>query len=206
MTADAPIRRSPLGAETAAPIVVATSGTVGGLAIRELPFAAQVDLRLAPEPAIVDAVERALGVRPSTHPNRSTAGAGLRALWLGPDEWLIVEPTGDPDQLERRVAAAVEPLGGSVVDVSAVRTILEISGPTVRDLLARGCSLDLHPSAFPSGTCAQSPLAHVDVVLDCVETDRFWVFVRASFAPYLAAWLADALALMTAAVDDAVSA
>ena len=201
--AEAPIPRSPLGAETAEPVVLASAG---GVTIRELPFAAQVDLRLEPEPALVDAVEGSLGVRLSVFPNRSTVGAGLRTIWLGPDEWLIVRPAGNPDALERRVAIAVGPLGGSVVEVSAVRTILELSGRAVRDLIARGCSLDLHPSAFPAGTCAQSLLAHVDVVFDCVESDRFHVFVRASFAPYLAAWLADALSLMIAAGDGAVSA
>jgi sarcosine oxidase subunit gamma len=193
VTADVPVRRSPLGAESVEPLPLATSA---GVVIQELPFIAQLDLRLDPRPAALDEAERALGVRPPASPNRVADRTGLRALWLGPDEWLIVGSADDPEALERRVVAAVAPVGGTVVEVSAARTILELRGPRVRDLLARGCSIDLHPNVFAAGTCAQTALAHVDVILECVAGDRFRVFVRTSFAPYLAAWLADSLSLM----------
>jgi hypothetical protein len=69
----------------------------------------------------------------------------LTALWLGPDEWLVVGPPGGGQDLESRFreAAGDEPV--SVIDVSAQRTTLLVAGPRARDLLAHGCSLDLHP-------------------------------------------------------------
>ena len=88
----------------------------------------------------------------------------------------------------------------SVVDVSAARTVISLSGPAARDVLAHGCGLDLDATKFPPGTCAQTRLALANVVLiaprdqpaDFVRSPRFLVLVRPSFAPYLAAWLLDA--------------
>ena len=102
-------------------------------------------------------------------------------VWLGPDEWLVLggRETDFPD-----AAAAV--------DVSANRVCLELSGPGAADVLARGCALDLHPSVFPPGRCAQTLVARAQVILLRTGDDVFRLLVRPSFAPYLRAWLRDA--------------
>ena len=62
-----------------------------------------------------------------------------------------------------------------------------------RDLLAKGCSLDLHPRVFGRGGCAQSHLAKAQVVLHQVSDEpAFDLYVLRSFADYLWAWLEDA--------------
>src|SRR5690606_33575136 len=55
---------------------------------------------------------------------------------------------------------------------------------------------DLHRRSFTAGQCAQTLLARAGVVLVCRDAEQpsFWIFVRASFARYLADWLADAAA------------
>ena len=71
-------------------------------------------------------------------------------------------------------------------------------------LKAHGCALDLHPSAFAEGHCAQTRVALASVVLvapdgespDHVHDPVFWILVRASFARYFATWLLDAAAEM----------
>jgi sarcosine oxidase subunit gamma len=80
----------------------------------------------------------------------------------------------------------------AVTDVSAHRTTIVVAGPDARGLLAHGCALDLHPSVFGPGTCAQTTLARAQVVLLARDHDEFWILVRASFARYLTAWIADA--------------
>ena len=63
-----------------------------------------------------------------------------------------------------------------------------------RDVLAKGCSLDLHPSVFGPGAAAQTTLGLAAVVLiplDDNGTD-YRILVRSSFAGYLADWLLDA--------------
>jgi sarcosine oxidase subunit gamma len=154
------------------------------VALRELPFAAQVNVRTSdPE---------ALGL--PHEPNTTAPLHGRRALWLGPDEWLAVGPDGDERAIEQALLAA----GGdvSVVDLSANRTILELTGPRARDVLMQGCSLDLHPRAFGPGRCAQTMLARAQVILEATGEDAYAIFVRRSFATYLAGWLLDAIELL----------
>ena len=83
---------------------------------------------------------------------------------------------------------------GSVVDVSANRTTIEVRGSAARELLAAGCSVDLHLRAFGPGRCAQTALARAAVILHQTSDEPcYLILVRPSFATYLARWLQDAL-------------
>jgi sarcosine oxidase subunit gamma len=146
------------------------------------PFVATVDVRLG-APELLD-----LPAQPDTW---VPTGSG-RAVWLGPDEWLLTSTAEAPDELEARVRASVVPLGGSACDVSAQRITLRLQGPRVRDVLAKGCALDLHPRMFTQGRSAQTTLGQAGVVLLALGGDDFLVLVRSSFAEYLAEWLLDA--------------
>ncbi|HEX2132420.1 MAG TPA: sarcosine oxidase subunit gamma family protein [Actinophytocola sp.] len=149
--------------------------------VRELPFLAMVDLRAASFP------------HPLPGPNRVGSVEGRDVLWLGPDEWLVVGPPGDAPAIETLLRQGIGDGHGSVVDVSANRTTLSVAGPHARDVLAKGCSIDLHPSVFAPGHCAQTLLARAQVILRQVDAEpTYHVLVRGSFAPYLAEWLADA--------------
>jgi sarcosine oxidase subunit gamma len=114
---------------------------------------------------------------------------------MGPDEWLVVDAT-DPAWLEQTLGEASIPYGGTVVDVSDHRTLLELSGAGVGDLLATGTSIDLHPRSFPVGAAAQTQLGRVDVIIGRGSEDTYHVAVRASFARYLVDWLRAMIALL----------
>jgi sarcosine oxidase subunit gamma len=164
------------------------------------PYVAMVDVRLGTVGAEASA---ALGVDLPTAPNTwEPAGTG-RVVWLGPDEWLLSSTTETPEELEARVRAAVLPLGGSATDVSAQRIGLRLTGARVRDVLARGCSIDLHPRVFGRGSSAQTMLGQAGVVLLALSdaADDFVVLVRSSFAGYLADWLLDAALEFTTTHD-----
>jgi sarcosine oxidase subunit gamma len=150
----------------------------------------QVDLRV--DPAAAGPVGNALGVRLPTDPNTTAGAGGLAALWLGPDEWLILADPGNAVLDEATVRAALGDRPGSVVDVSAQRVELVVGGPSARDLLAHCCSLDLHPSVFPVGRCAQTLVAQVQVVLWHPVEDAYHLLTRLSFVDHLTAWLHDA--------------
>jgi sarcosine oxidase subunit gamma len=155
------------------------------------PFVAMVDVRLGTVGAEASA---ALGTDLPTTPNTWVPAGSGRAVWLGPDEWLVTSTTEAPEDLEARVRAAVLPLGGSATDVSAQRIGLRLTGARVRDVLAKGCSLDLHPRVFGRGSSAQTSLGQAGVVLLALSDagDDHVVLVRSSFAGYLADWLLDA--------------
>ncbi|MFJ9906603.1 sarcosine oxidase subunit gamma [Streptomyces sp. NPDC101152] len=191
-TPPAPLR-SPLSYAAAA-LAAATRASGGAIRLAELPFLAQVNVRLDAKGAAADAVGLALGLQLPLEPDTVVRAGESTVLWLGPDEWLLVGPPDTQRELEARVreAAGDEPV--SVTDVSAQRTTLLVAGPRARDLLAHGCSLDLHPRAFAPGRCAQTTLARTQVVLVARDEPRagFWVLVRSSFAGYLTDWLLDA--------------
>jgi sarcosine oxidase, subunit gamma len=155
------------------------------------PFVAMVDVRLG---TVGPEARTRLGVDLPTVPNTWVPADGGRAAWLGPDEWLLSSTTETPEEFEARVRAAVLPLGGSATDVSAQRIGLRLMGARVRDVLAKGCSIDLHPRVFGRGSTAQTTLGQAGVVLMALSDagDDYVVLVRSSFAGYLADWLLDA--------------
>jgi sarcosine oxidase, subunit gamma len=116
---------------------------------------------------------------PAPSPGQAIQWDDRAVLWLGPTEWLVMD--GTPITLR----------GG--VDVSANRTTIELTGPHARDILEKGCALDLHPRAFAAGRCAQTTLARAQVILwQTSDEPTYHLLVRNSFAQYLADWLVDA--------------
>jgi sarcosine oxidase subunit gamma len=163
--------------------------------LRELPFLAQVDLRADPaDAAALQRIASALGFPLPSQPNTVSGEADRHALWLGPDEWLIVGPPDGEADLEARCRQALGAALGAVVDVSAGRTTLELWGAYARAVLETGCDIDLHPRAFGPGRCAQTLVARAGVILHQTSAEpRYRLLVRPSFAGYLAAWLRDAI-------------
>lgn len=185
--------RSPL-AHVAPRLAAATRASRGAIRLAELPLLAQVNVRLDAKSPAADAVGLALGLQLPLEPDTVVHAGEVTVVWLGPDEWLVVGRPGTQRELEDRIREAAGDEHVSVTDVSAQRTTLLVGGPRARDLLAHGCSLDLHPRAFGPGRCAQTMLARAQVVLVARDEPRagFWVLVRSSFAGYLTDWLLDA--------------
>jgi sarcosine oxidase, subunit gamma len=148
----------------------------------EVGFLAQVDLRA--DPALAPRIPLALPPAPNTW--RLTGGR--EALWLGPDEWLVVGEPGSAPAILEELERALDGLHHSVVDVSANRAVVELAGDSRIDLLTQGCGLDLHPRSWRDGMCAQTLLARVPVLLQERE-HATRVFVRPSFAGHLVDWL-----------------
>lgn len=122
---------------------------------------------------------------------RSAEAGDRAALWLGPDEWLLLAPSdnGLAAALESRLDG--EP--GCVVDVSHRQIGLTVDGPGAAAALNAGCPLDLDAAAFPVGTCTRTVLAKADITLWRRGPDRFHVECWRSFAPYVFAFLDQAV-------------
>jgi sarcosine oxidase, subunit gamma len=159
--------------------------TGGGVIIEHVPFLAQVDVRM--DAALVGHAPYPL----PTTPNTVWEEDSRAALWLGPDEWLVLGPPGTGPEIVSGLAAALDGLHRSIVDVSANRVAMELSGPRAKEVLSNGCSLDLHPRSWRPGMCSQTMLAHAQVILH-ERSDSTGILVRPSFADYLVDWLIDA--------------
>lgn len=171
----------------------------GGLSIRELPFVSQLNLRADPNDAeLMQRLAGALGFALPVTPNTVSPHQDRRALWLGPDEWLVVGPDGQQDALEQALRHGLNGAFGSIVDVSANRTLLEIRGPRAGELLAHGIAVDLDARSFAPGRCAQTLLAKAQIVLERRDQSAFLIYSRISFARYVAEWLLDSQQLEAA--------
>jgi sarcosine oxidase subunit gamma len=133
---------------------------------------------------LASANEQLLAALPLT-PNSSTACADGLVLNLGPDEWLLVGA---------RFSEDLKVSGGFLTDVSHGRSCVRIGGPQARELLAKGCSLDLDARVFKPGQCAQTSIARVSVLLHLRESAQFDLYCARSYARTLWHWLTEASA------------
>lgn len=188
------LRRSALS-DYADRFAALSAASGGELSIRELPFVSQVNLRADSKDAdLMQRIATELGLALPVAPNTVVSREDRRALWLGPDEWLVVGSDGQRTALDQALRARLNGAVGSIVDVSANRTLLEIRGPKAPELLARGVSVDLDARSFGLGRCAQTLLAKAQVIIERRDETAFHVYARTSFASYVADWLLDAAA------------
>jgi sarcosine oxidase, subunit gamma len=171
------------------------AGRVSGnraVTLRELPFLTMVSLRVEPGSHASGRVGAVLGVPLPEVCGAVASAGGHDILWLGPDEWLVVSATTAPEALVAGLRDALGGDRGAVVDVSANRTTLELSGPAARETLEKSCPADLHPRAFGPGTAVTTTLGPVPVLLWQTGETTYRVLPRSSFADYTARWLLDA--------------
>ncbi|WNG94353.1 sarcosine oxidase subunit gamma [Mycobacterium sp. ITM-2016-00318] len=188
--ADTLTRRSPLQGYQSRFAELSASTTV----IDE-PFVAMVDLWVDPSGPGGRAVADVLAVDAlPTTPSTIVSGRESAVIWLGPQEWLVTSERRDGEDIEAALREAMSEHGGAAVDVSAQRTTLRLRGEHARDVIAKGCSLDLHPAVFAPGAAAQTVLGQAGVVLIPLSDNGsdYRIIVRSSFARYLADWLIDA--------------
>lgn len=181
--------------------------------LRAAGYPVQVGLRAQPESLAATVVENALGLPLPLVAHTATGDERRSILWLGPDEWLVVDATdatalpAPGPALAATLAAATEGAGlAAVTDLSANRCAYELHGTAAVDVLATVCALDLHPRAFGPGSCAQTLVAGTPVLLHELACDpaagrRFRLLVRPSLAAFLEDWLRDAILGVTAAAS-----
>jgi sarcosine oxidase subunit gamma len=130
-------------------------------------------------PRITDALGFAL---PQTACRSASLGA-RHALWLGPDEWLLL--CAPDDGLGDALAAALAGQPHSLVEVSCRQTALIVSGPQAVDLISAGCPLDLGLDPFPVGLCTRTLFGKAEIVLWRTGEAQFHIEVWRSFAAYV---------------------
>jgi sarcosine oxidase subunit gamma len=159
--------------------------------IKEVPFLGYLNLRGKPgNTAFLAAVLKVLGSEPPQEPNTMVESGDTRIYWLGPDEWLVVTPTEQQGKVQADLLKALDGVFSSVVDNSSGFTMLEITGNNAANLLATDCPLDLHPSEFGPGQCAQTRLAKAGMTIAPMrDGSGFEVIIRRSFADYLLLWM-----------------
>jgi sarcosine oxidase subunit gamma len=136
--------------------------------------------------------EPAFGVTLPRDACRSAQAGSRSALWLGPDEWLLLASEQDSDAVETQLSDALGSEPHSLVDISHRNVGLLVSGNASPDVLNVGCPLDLAIDAFPVGMCTRTLFGRAEIVLWRIEALAFRIEVWRSFAPYVQSLLAEA--------------
>ena len=137
-------------------------------------------------------VAAAFGVEPAMEACRAAVGGSRAALWLGPDEWLLLAREGEAPTIIKVLEAALNPLPHSLVDVSHRQIGLKLEGDHAARILNAGCPLDLDIRVFPVGMCTRTLLAKAEIVLWRTADTAFQIEAARSFAPYVARFLEQA--------------
>jgi sarcosine oxidase subunit gamma len=124
---------------------------------------------------------------------RAATDGTRSALWLGPDEWLLIAPKGEEQALMKKIAGALGSEPASVVDVSDRNLAIAVRGPKATEALNGFNSLDLDPAAFPVGMCTRTLFGKAETVLWRTGAETFRIEVWRSFAPYVLGCLEEAL-------------
>jgi sarcosine oxidase, subunit gamma len=151
-----------------------------------LPPAHRISLR-APAASIA-VLSKALGLPLPQKPKTSASKGSRTALWLGPDEWLVIDE-GANDPLE--AFAGVEALH-SAVGVSHRNVAISVSGLAAANTINAGCPQDLSLATFPVGACSRTILGKVEIVLLRTAEDAFRVECWRSFSDYVITFLTEA--------------
>ncbi len=133
------------------------------------------------------ATERAFGAPLPLAP-RVASGAGVSFIWSGPGHWLVESGSAaiNMDVLLTSCAGLA-----SVFEQTDSRVVLEVGGPRVRDVLAKGLPIDLHPASFQVGHVALTSASHIGVQLWQTAADPVYrIAVARSFFASFWHWLA----------------
>lgn len=120
----------------------------------------------------------------------ATVPGALRVLCTGPSDWLLVAGQALSWPARGAIEADCARQSLAVADLSCGLSVFEIAGDRARDLLSKGCGLDLDRRVFAYPRCARTRFAQLAVVIDALEDpDSFDLYVATSQAHYLSEWL-----------------
>ena len=125
-----------------------------------------------------------------TLPNTTTTNDKITALWLSQKEWLLVVNSSINNEEIELLQNELNNTDALAIDVSDRWTTINISGNKVPDVLSKGTFIDLDNSVFEVGTCAQTTLWTVNVIIYKIDSKpSFDLFVDSTMATFLWEWL-----------------
>jgi sarcosine oxidase subunit gamma len=161
-----------------------------GVTVTVLP--PEVRLAVRASGMAVAAIGGAFGVLLPGDACRASTNGSRSALWLGPDEWLLIAPDGELPALIDWIAEALGTTPASLVDVSDRNLAIEVKGEKAAEAINAFNPLDLGLEAFPVGMCTRTVFGKAEIVLWRRGMETFRIEVWRSFAPYVLGCLSEA--------------
>mgnify|MGYP000849083862 FL=1 len=166
----------------------------GNIKIQELPFINKINLRFDPKNKnYMSLCAKLLGIILPTKPNTYSKNENIKSLWLGPDEWLIVNES--KNDLFSKLTNKLKEEDTSVTDVSENRTVIRLTGEKIFILLSKFLTLDLENNLFNQSCCAQTLFVKVPSLLirnnNENEIPEIDIFINRSHSNYIYNLLVD---------------
>lgn len=155
------------------------------ITMREMAGRGMIDLRgLATDKKFTKAAKEVLGLDLPKSPRTTNTWGDMKALWLSPDQWLILCPGDKAQKILTELNAALKGIHSLAVDVSDMRAIIRLEGEHARTTVMKGTSIDLTHGDYPPGTVRRMKFAEVGALLHIIEDDVIEVYVFRSYADY----------------------
>ncbi len=163
------------------------------ISMREISERGMIDLRgLASDQKFMAAVKSVIEIDLPKAPRSSATWGDVKALWLSPDQWMILCTRSKTTALLAELNAALGKIHSLAVDVSDMRAIIRLEGEGVRETLMKGSSLDLISNDYKAGAVRRMRFAEIAALLHVVEENVIDVYVFRSYAEYTWAFLTKA--------------
>ena len=109
--------------------------------------------------------------------------------WLRPNEWLVATK----ENIKSISSKIDQNIDIHIIDQSGGFAQMRLDGENSRDILEKGCPLDVSSGVFSAGMCAQTNLAKSNIILAQLDdSPSYNIIVRRSFADYMAEWILNA--------------
>jgi sarcosine oxidase, subunit gamma len=172
------------------PLAHRTASEKLSISMREISERGMIDLRgMSSDKKFLAAAKSVLRVDLPKAPRTSATWGDIKALWLSPDQWLILCTRSKTATLLAELSAALGKIHSLAVDVSDMRAIIRIEGDGVRETLMKGSSLDLISEDYKLGTVRRMRFAEIAALLHVVEENTIDIYVFRSYAEYAWAFL-----------------
>ena len=95
---------------------------------------------------------------------KSTSNSNTRILWIGPNNWLVFSSVLELLEKEKNQFNEAD---FAITDISHSRTIIELEGNLVNEVLKKGCPLDIN--SLKDGDCANSVYNGINITIDSIS-------------------------------------
>lgn len=154
---------------------------------------AQLNIRFdISDASILSSIKSVLGLNLEMAPNTIVNDNEKFALWLGPDERLVILPKDQIITARMNLERELQGIHYSSVDLSSGQVVLDLKGEEVLNILSKGCSVDLHQKYFNVGQCVQTSIDKINAICFPLENNHIRIIVRRSYSKALIAWFKDA--------------
>ena len=138
-----------------------------GITFMELAFVKKINIRGNPSDnnfmsSNKKILDTALPIKPNTYTNNGK----IKILWLGPNEWLVVdENPNENNELISKLENINNREESSITDISENRTVIRIAGKKLFTLLSKFLVLDLDQNLPNESSVAQTLFVKVPIIL-----------------------------------------